>query len=127
MSDPTDPVNPGTPAGPPTQIVFEDPYVKATKTETAGGLELRFPLFDAASLPDIIQGVCARSREVFARLSPPEIQDAMNRLDGFFTDPTRPEIRTIIDLIHRIDGFSRHDIERFGLGIFPPSSATTAL
>lgn len=120
MSDPTVPIDPTIPAGPPTQIVFEDPYVKATKTETAGSLELRFPLFDEASLPDIIQGVVSRSREVFARLSPPEIQDAMSRLDSFFTDPTRPETRAVIDLIHRIDGFSRYDIERFGLGIFPP-------
>ena len=44
----------------------------------------------------------------------------MLRLDSFFADPARPEVRSIVDLIHRVDGFSRHDIERFGLGIFRP-------
>lgn len=101
-------------------IVFEDPYVEASKTETAGGQDLRFPLFEAARLPGILSALMARTREVFAALAPAEIQDAMLRLDSFFADPARPEVRSIVELIHRVDGFSRHDIERFGLGIFRP-------
>jgi hypothetical protein len=102
------------------RIVFEDPYVKASKTEKAGSLELQFPLFEAAALPDILRAVRSRSREVFARLSPSEIQDAMSRLDAHFADLDSPDVRAVVDLINRIDGFSKHDIERFGLGIFPP-------
>ena len=101
-------------------LIFEDPYVEASKTETAAGQELHFPLFEAERLPEILESLRARSREVFAALSPAEIQDAMLRLDSFFADPGRPEVRAIVDLIHRVDGFSRHDIERFGLGIFRP-------
>jgi len=105
---------------PAAAIVFEDPYVEASKTETAEGQDLRFPLFEAARLPGILEALRARSREVFAALTPAEIQDAMARLDSFFADPGRPEVRAIVDLIHRVDGFSKHDIERFGLGIFRP-------
>jgi len=101
-------------------IVFDDPYVKASKTETAAGLELRFPQFEADRLPAILEALRARSRDVFAAVSPSEIQEAMRRVDVFFADPQRPEVRAIADLIQRIDGFSRHDIERFGLGIFRP-------
>lgn len=102
----------------PGRIVFDDPYVKASKTDSAGGLELRFPLFEAAALPEILRAVRLRAEEVFARLSSSEIQDAMNRLDTYFADSNSPEVRTIVDLINRIDGFSKHDIEHFGLGIF---------
>jgi len=102
------------------RIVFDDPYVKASKTDSAAGLELQFPLFEAAGLPDILRAMRERSREVFARLSPAEIQDAMARLDAHFADTSVPAIRAIVDLINRIDGFSKYDIERFGLGIFAP-------
>jgi len=104
----------------PGRIVFDDPYVKASKTARAGGLELRFPLFEAATLPDILRAVRERSHEVFARLSPTEIQDAMTRLDAHFAGTSSPEIRAIVDLINRVDGFSKYDVERFGLGIFAP-------
>lgn len=102
------------------RIVFEDPYVKGSKTERAGGLELRFPLFEADHLPEILEAVRAKSRDVFASLSPDDIQEAMGRLDAHFADLGRPEVRAAVDFISRIDGFSKHDIERFGLGIFPP-------
>jgi hypothetical protein len=115
------PAVPGPPPGsPPGRIVFEDPYVKASKTDSAGGLELQFPLFEAAALPDILRAVRSRAQEIFARLSPSEIQDAMSRLDAYFAEPYSAEVRAIVDLINRIDGFSKHDIERFGLGIFSP-------
>jgi len=124
VSDPAALPAPSTPSplpgGPPGRIVFEDPYVKASKTESAGGLELQFPLFEAAALPEILRAVRSRSREVFACLSSTEIQEAMTRLDAYFADPDRPQVRAIVDLINRIDGFSKHDIERFGLGIFSP-------
>jgi hypothetical protein len=124
VSDPAARPAPGPsgtfPGSPPGRIVFEDPYVKASKTDRAGGLELRFPLFEAAALPDILRAVRSRSQEVFARLSTSEIQEAMTRLDAYFADQTSPEFQAIVDLINRIDGFSKHDIERFGLGIFSP-------
>lgn len=119
MSDPA--VRPdGVTAATPARIAFDDPYVKAVKTGTTEGLELRFPLFEAETLPDILRAVRSRSREVFAKVSPAEIQSAIGRLDAFFADPDSPDVQAIVDLIHRIDGFSKHDIERFGLGIFRP-------
>jgi len=108
------------PSAGPVKIVFKDPYVKAEKAETAAGLEIRFPLFEAGALPGILRDIRSRSREAFARLTPSEIQDRMTRLDAFFADLQSPEVRAIVDLVNRIDGFSRYDIERFGLGIFAP-------
>ena len=105
---------------PAVRIVFEDPYVKASKTESVAGLELRFPLFEAEALPGILRAVLARAKRIFATLSPAEIQEAMGRLDAHFADPDSPDVRAAIDLIHRVDGFSKYDIERFGLGIFRP-------
>lgn len=102
------------------ELVFADPHVKAVRTETAGGLELRFPQVEAAALPDIIRDVRRRACEVFAGLTPDEVQEAMGRLDAFFAEPEHPEVQAAADLIHRIDGFSRHDIVRYGLGIFGP-------
>ena len=102
------------------ELVFVDPHVKAVRTETAGGLELRFPQVEAAALPDIIRDVRRRACEVFAGLTPDEVQEAMGRLDAFFADPEHPEVQAAAGLIHRIDGFSRHDIVRYGLGIFGP-------
>ncbi|MGB8958956.1 MAG: acyl-CoA reductase [Candidatus Aminicenantales bacterium] len=119
MSDPT--VRPDqAPAAEatPVRIVFKDPYVKSVKAETAEGIELHFPLFEAEALPDILRAVRSHSRVVFAQVSRSEIQSAMDRLDASFADPDSPDVRAIVDLIHRIDGFSKHDIERFGLGIF---------
>ena len=101
-------------------IEFHDPYVSASKTETTAGLTLRFPLIEADGLAVLLPALRSRSREVFAALAPAEIQDAMTRIDSFFADPSRPEVRSVVDLIQRVDGFSRHDIERFGLGIFRP-------
>jgi hypothetical protein len=102
------------------RFVFDDPYVKASKTEAAGGLELRFPLLDPAVVSDVLRAVRERAREVFTRLHPVEIQDAMSRLDASFAETRCPEVQGIVDLVNRIDGFSRHDIERFALGVFPP-------
>lgn len=105
---------------PASRIAFEDPYVKSTRSEIAAGTELVFPEFEASALRDSIPALKARAREVFARMSLIEIQEQMDGLDAYFADTARPEIQSIIDLVHRVDGFSRHDIERFGLGIFPP-------
>jgi len=106
--------------GLPVRIDFDDPYVKAGKTDTAAGVEIRFPLFEAASLPDVLRAVRSRAGDVFSRLSADEIQESMSRLDAYFAATDSPSIRALVDLVHRIDGFSKHDIERFGLGIFAP-------
>jgi hypothetical protein len=104
----------------PRRIVFDDPYVSAAKSETVGGIELSSPRFESASLAALIPAVKAKAKQIFARLSLPEIQTAMDRLDSHFAALDSPEIQAIVDLIQRIDGFSRHDIERFGLGLFSP-------
>jgi hypothetical protein len=113
-------IDPGAAA--PRPVVFEDPFVKASKTEPAAGdrPELRFPLIEAEALPEVIEEVKVLSRDVFGAFSSGEIQESMRRLDAFFADPGQPEVRAAVDLIRRIDGFSQHDIERFGLGIFRP-------
>jgi hypothetical protein len=102
------------------ELIFGDPYVKAAGTATAGDLEIRFPRVEAGALPDIIREVRRRAREVFAGMTPGAVQEAMGRLDAFFADRSHPEVQAAADLIHRIDGFSRHDIARYGLGIFEP-------
>lgn len=101
-------------------IVLDDPYIKSTASETIAGVELRFPVFDAESLRRALPAIRRQAHIVFDSLSAADIQSTMDRLDRWFADVTRPEIADIIDIVHRIDGFSKYDIERFGLGIFPP-------
>ncbi len=114
----TDPAVPA--ASLPADFVLEDPLIAASRTESVAGLTLRFPLIEADRLDDLLPALRARSREVFAALPAAEIQAAMARLDAHFADLSRPDVRAVVDLVRRVDGFSRHDIERFGLGIFPP-------
>jgi hypothetical protein len=102
------------------RIALEEPFLQNSKTESFGAVEVRFPLFEASTLPDIIRDARERAAELFSRVPRTEVDEAMARVDDFFGNPARPEVRDIIDLLHRTDGFSRHDIELFGLGIFPP-------
>jgi hypothetical protein len=116
------------PSGPPSapdvrgapRVVLEDPYVKSMMSETAAGVELRFPVFEPAPIRSLVRLLRLRADDVFSRLALPEIEAAMDRLDSHFADLSNPEVRAVVDLVQRVDGFSRHDIERFGLGIFSP-------
>jgi hypothetical protein len=101
-------------------LVFTDPYLGAVKSDSVEGLEVRFPRFEAPALPELIRAVRSRAREVFSRLSVQEIREATDRVDAYFAGTDRPEIQDLVALLHRTDGFSPHDIRRFGLGIFAP-------
>jgi hypothetical protein len=101
-------------------LVFNDPYLGAVKSDMVDGLEIRFPLFDAPAIPEIIRAVRDRARDVFSRLSVDDVREATDHVDRYFADPNRPELRDLVALLHKTDGFSTHDIARFGLGIFAP-------
>ena len=101
-------------------VALEEPFLQSSKTESFGGVDVRFPLFEASTVPDIIRDARERAAGIFSRIPRTEIAEAMARVDNSFCDLASPEVRDIVDLLHRTDGFSLHDIERFGLGIFPP-------
>ena len=100
------------------RLVFSDPYVLGSKADHFGDLEIQFPRFESPALPGLIAAVRDRAKDVFEAASMEEIGNALNTVDAFFADPSHPEVRAIVDLIQRTDGFSRHDIEHFGLGVF---------
>ncbi len=76
------------------------------------------PQWDASDVRDVLRQVRERALKVFAELSTADVLVAMDRVDAAFADPTRPGMASLVDLIHRVEGFSRHDIEHYGLGIF---------
>ncbi|MCK7483392.1 MAG: hypothetical protein M0C28_44905 [Candidatus Moduliflexus flocculans] len=68
-----------------------DPYVAASKTETAASRSFSVsPCSRPPRLPGILEALRTRSREVFAAAQPAEIQDAMARLDSFSPIPPVP-------------------------------------
>jgi hypothetical protein len=99
---------------------FTDPYLRSIKIDTIGGLELRFPSFGTADISEVIGAVRERAREVFGRLGVEGVRAVMDEVDGSFADPTQSDVHDLVELLHRTDGFSTHDIARFGLGIFAP-------
>jgi len=103
------------------RLEFSDPYVKDSKIDNFGGVEALIPEFDSPDrLPALIGDLRRRAAEVYANLSPADIRSITDTVDAFFADADSPEVRSVIDLLVETDGFSRYDIERFGIGIFAP-------
>ena len=59
------------------------------------------------------------SENFFSSHSSDEILDKLDLVDSYFCDLKNPEIEKLVDYIHKTSGFSKHDIENYGLGIFP--------
>ena len=102
-----------------TSIEFRDPYLKGSKTSETDGIEVTYPIADAISIREAAIQVRRFAADFFSSHSRDEILEKMDKLDGYFCDLKSPEIAEWVDLTARTSGFSRHDIVKFGLGIFP--------
>jgi hypothetical protein len=91
-----------------TKIEFKDPYFMGSGTSRTDGLEVTYPVAEPEMIKHSSDLVRRYAEEYFADHSYEEI-----------SDPGNPEVKEVVDLTHKTSGFSKHDIEKFGLGIFP--------
>jgi len=102
-----------------TEISFTDPYFLTTKTDQKKEYTITYPVADKDHIQSVINQLKNFSSSYFTQHSFSEIQSKLDQVDNFFCDLQNPEVQDIINLIHQTSGFSRHDIIKFGLGIFP--------
>jgi hypothetical protein len=102
-----------------TKIEFKDPYLSGSRTSQADGLEVTYPVAEPDLIRHSADQVRRFSEEYFKKHTSGEITRKMDELDSFFCHPDHPEVHEVIELTRKTSGFSRHDIEKFGLGIFP--------
>jgi hypothetical protein len=101
------------------RLSFHDPWITTSKTIREGSIDVRYPEWESGKAESVISELTADAERTFKQRTPAEIQDSLRRVDRFFGDPGNPEVRSLADLIQRTSGFSAHDIEKYGLGIFP--------
>jgi hypothetical protein len=101
-----------------SKIIFDDPYFNASKIDRFDDHEIQFPVVESETIGDAIEKIKRRSKEAFAVRSFDEIQNRLFEVDTYFSKTMNPEIQKLINLIHLSSGFSKHDIEQYGLGLF---------
>ena len=101
-----------------TEIEFHDPFFTSSHTEETNGLKISYPLADAKEIRDVARQIKLNAESFFSSHSPDETQKISDELDSSFADLTKPENVDLIDLIQRSCGFSKFDIEQWGLGLF---------
>lgn len=97
---------------------FKDNYFTSAEIVTEGECLLNYPAPEKKSLKITIKQLKENGQKIFSELSSKDIQETLDKTDEYFCDITKPEIQALIELIQRTSGFSKHDIEKFGLGIF---------
>lgn len=100
-------------------LSFKDEYFTLKKTITKGDCIVSYPVPEKTTLEAKINELKKKGKKIFSKFSSGDIQQILDKTDEFFCDTSKPEIRDLIQLIQRTSGFSKHDIENFGLGIFP--------
>jgi hypothetical protein len=101
------------------KINFKDPYFTGSKTDKSNGLTITYPVADVDTIANVAENVRRNARYFFSSHSFDEIQDKIDTVDRYFCDQGNQEIKQLVNFIHNTSGFSRFDIENYGLGIFP--------
>jgi hypothetical protein len=101
-----------------TQIEFHDPLFTSSLTDEKNGLNITYPLADEKNIKEVASQLRLNSEKYFSTHSIDEIQKISDTVDSSFDDLTKPENVELIDLIQASCGFSRYDIEHWGLGLF---------
>jgi hypothetical protein len=102
-----------------TNIIFRDPYFSGSTTSETDGIRVTYPIAEKDSIRESADQVRRFSSDYFSNHSQQEILEKMDKLDEFFCDLKNPEIIELVDLTARTSGFSKYDIVKYGLGIFP--------
>ena len=106
------------PASMKTDIEFRDPFFTSSRTHDKNGLKITYPLADEKSIRDVCCQIRQNAEGYFSSHSVDDIQKITDEVDSSFTDLTSSENSELVDLIHRACGFSRYDIEHWGLEPF---------
>ena len=101
------------------EIIFSDPYFKSNSISDINGLKISYPVVDNEDLVNIIKELKSKSKDFYLSRSMSEIQTSLDKIDNYFSDTDKPEIQELINMISISSGYSKFDIERYGLGIFP--------
>ena len=101
-----------------TEIEFRDPFFTSSLTEENNGLKICYPLADVKSIKEVASQIRLNAAKYFSTHSVDDIQKISDEVDSSFNDLTKPENVELIDLIQRSSGFSKYDIEHWGLGLF---------
>jgi hypothetical protein len=101
-----------------TEIEFHDPFFTSSLTDEKNGLKISYPLADEKNIKEAAHQIRLNAEKYFPAHSADEIRKISDKVDSCFDDLTRPENVELIDLIQRSCGFSKYDIEHWGLGLF---------
>jgi hypothetical protein len=100
------------------EIVFHDPFFTSSLTEEKNGLKITYPLADEKNIKEVTCQIRLNASKYFSSHSAEDIQEISDEVDSSFSDLSNPENVDLIDLIQRTTGFSKYDIEHWGLGLF---------
>jgi hypothetical protein len=98
--------------------VFHDPFFSKTITELANGISISFPVVEIDILAEVIQQLKSNAVSYFSSHTSLEIMEITDKVDSVFTDSDSKENRELAENIRLSSGFSEHDIQKYGLGIF---------
>ena len=101
-----------------TEIEFRDPCFTSSLTEEINGLKISYPVADEKNIKEAACQIRLNAAKYFSSHSVEDIQKISDEVDSSFNDLTKPENIELIDLIQRSSGFSKYDIEHWGLGLF---------
>lgn len=101
-----------------TEINFHDPFFNSSQSEEKNGLSIRYPLADEKNIKEAVYQIRLNAEKYFSTHSIDDIQKISDKVDSCFDDLTKPENIELIELIQRSGGFSKYDIEHWGLGLF---------
>ena len=101
-----------------TQISFSDPCFPSSQSEMNGEIKISYPLAEAKNIRDAANTIRHNSEKYFSSHSANDIEKVTDSIDATFVDTTTPENIKLIELICKTSGFSKHDIEKWGLGLF---------
>jgi hypothetical protein len=101
-----------------TEIEFRDPFFTSSLTEEKNGLKISYPLADGGNIKEAACQIRLNAAKYFSSHSVDDIQKVSDEVDSSFSDLTKKENIELIELIHKSSGFSKYDIEHWGLGLF---------
>ena len=101
-----------------TEIEFRDPFFTSSLTEEKNGLKISYPLADGGNIKEAACQIRLNAAKYFSSHSVDDIQKVSDEVDSSFSDLTKKENIELIELIHKSSGFSKYDIDHWGLGLF---------
>jgi hypothetical protein len=100
------------------EIEFHDPVFSSSLQVEKEDLTIKYPLADEKNIKEAAYQVRLNAAKYFSSHSVEDIQRISDEVDSSFSDLTSKDNVELIDLIHRSSGFSKYDIEHWGLDLF---------